>query len=75
MSVMSSYQKGLDEPGVDGLIQGLVAEGQMVLKAEWKRVKRGELAFAITKYISLALFLLASCVAVGRGYLVVTFRV
>lgn len=77
MSVMLSYQKVLDEPGVDALIKGLVAEGQVVLKAEWKRVKRGEPAFAITKYLSLALFLLALCVAIAvvLGYFVITFRV
>jgi hypothetical protein len=77
MSVMSSYQKVLNEPGVDALIKELVAEGQRVLKAEWRRVKRGETVFFVTKYLSLALFLLAICAAITvvYSYLASTLRV
>lgn len=73
---MSSYQKVLDETGVNELIKGVIAEGQVVLKPEWRRVKRGELTFVITKYVSLTLFVLAVCFAVlvGRGYLVINIH-
>ena len=56
--------------------KGVIAEGQVVLKSEWRRVKRGELTFVITKYVSLTLFVLAVCFAVlvGRGYLVITIH-
>jgi len=76
LSIMSSYQKVLDETGVNELIKGVIAEGQVVLKSEWRRVKRGELTFVITKYVSLTLFVLAVCFAVlvGRGYLVITIH-
>ncbi len=59
-----------------GLGKGVIAEGQVVLKSEWRRVKRGELTFVITKYVSLTLFVLAVCFAVlvGRGYLVITIH-
>lgn len=77
LSVMSSYEKALDEKHVDQLTDEVVAEAQRILKAEWRRVKRGEIVFRATKYISLALVILAVAfaVAVAGGYLVITWRV
>ncbi len=76
LSVMSSHRLALDEAQVDRLTRGVIAEAQTVLKREWRRVKRGELAFFLTKYVSLALLLIALglAVAVFRGHLLITFR-
>jgi hypothetical protein len=41
---------------VEGLIAELVNESQSVLKGEWKRVKRGEVGFVLTKYSALTVF-------------------
>ena len=41
------------------LISSFVAESQRVLKKEWRRVKKGELAFFLTKRISLLVFVVA----------------
>jgi hypothetical protein len=38
----------------------IVGAAQLILSAEWKRVKRGELAFTITKYCSLATFVVGA---------------
>jgi len=77
LSVMSSHEKALDATHVDKLIDEVVTEGQALLKSEWKRVKRGEMTFVITKYVSLALLFLAICfaIAASRGYVIITFRV
>ena len=37
----------------DAKSEALIAESQRVLKAEWKRVKRGEPVFFVTKWLSL----------------------
>jgi hypothetical protein len=41
---------------VDGFISDLIKESQTVLKREWKRVKRGEIGFVLTKYGALMVF-------------------
>jgi hypothetical protein len=76
LAVMSSSEKALDEKHVDQVTQAVVGEAQSILKAEWRRVKRGEPVFRTTKYACLALFLLALAfaVAVGRGYVVIAWR-
>jgi hypothetical protein len=48
----------------DAMVRTLVSEGQRVLKREWRRVKRGEIIYAATKWISLALVVCAAVVAV-----------
>ena len=77
LAVMSSHAKAVDESHVERLIKAVVAESQRVLKSEWRRVKRGEPIFVMTKYASLALFVaaVAFAIAIGRGHLVVQFRV
>lgn len=40
----------------------LLNESQALLKTEWKRVKRGEVIFRITKWASLAIFIAATIV-------------
>ena len=48
------------------LIENVAIESQKILKAEWKRVKRGELSFMLTKYVSLVV-LLAALIAAFVG--------
>jgi len=76
LSVMSSHEKVLDEKHVDRLTDEVVAEAQRILKGEWRRVKRGETIFQVTKYVSLALFILAVAflIAVSRGHFVIMLR-
>jgi hypothetical protein len=77
LNVMSSHAQATDEFYVESLSKALVGESQRVLKSEWKRVKRGELIFVVTKYASLALLAAAVALAIviGRGHLVVQFHV
>ncbi len=76
LSVMSSYDKASDEEHVDRLINNVIDESRRILKAEWKRVKRGESVYRITKYVSLALFVIAVVLAVtvGSGYIAITLH-
>lgn len=37
----------------------LIAESQVLLKQEWNRVKRGELSFWVTKWLSLAILIIS----------------
>ena len=53
-----------DKPHQHSLVNTVIAESQAVLKAEWKRVKRGEPVFRITKYSALVL-LAVSVLLVG----------
>jgi len=57
------------------LIASFTSESQRVLKAEWRRVKRGELAFCLTKWGSFGFFVLASVVTVvyATGHLLVAY--
>lgn len=50
-------------PDIEKLIDKVAVESQKVLKGEWQRVKRGELAFLVTKYASLAILLVAAIAA------------
>jgi hypothetical protein len=60
-----------ENPGSgERLISDFVAESQKVLKSEWKRVKRGEITFRMTKWISL-LFVTVSIVC-GLAYVIHT---
>jgi hypothetical protein len=43
----------------------LIAEGQRALKSEWKRVKRGERVFFVTKWLSLIVFVIGVIVAIA----------
>ena len=54
---------------VEQVLEKVVANGQVVLKTEWKRVKRGEAAYFLTKYGALlvALFALAKLVLLWSG--------
>ena len=42
-----------DEHDRDRMLDTLVSESQLVLKLEWRRVKRGERAYQLTKWASL----------------------
>lgn len=57
------------------LIKEFVTESQVVLKYEWKRVKRGETVFWVTKWLSLLVFVASGVVAwlYWRGHFVVTY--
>lgn len=57
------------------LVTDFVAESQAVLKHEWKRVKRGETVFWVTKWLSLFVFVLSGIVAYlyWRGHFVITY--
>ncbi len=52
-------------------IELLTSESQILLKREWKKVKKGEPSYWITKYIAL-LFICATIIA-GRIYFVISF--
>jgi hypothetical protein len=52
--VLLGLVKAISEPSDhDAKAEALIAESQRVLKAEWKRVKRGEPVFRVTKWLSL----------------------
>jgi hypothetical protein len=59
---------------VDSLIENLIKESQVVLKSEWKRVKRGEIGFILTKYAALIIFvaMLLLTIAYLRGWIGIT---
>ena len=48
----------MDSKVSDILVENIIRESQVVLKSEWKRVKRGEPAFVATKIISLSVIVL-----------------
>ncbi|WP_330210094.1 hypothetical protein [Pseudomonas sp. AM4(2022)] len=58
-----SQGEGLSKKQTESLIEGVVAETQLVLKTEWQRVKRGEKSFQILKWSS-AFVLLAGVIGV-----------
>ncbi|QKY08795.1 hypothetical protein [Janthinobacterium lividum] len=45
------------------LARQLINEAKIVLKSEWERVKKGELAFRVTKFIGAAIVIAAACFA------------
>jgi hypothetical protein len=51
----------------DAAVEEFVVQSQKLLKKEWKRVKRGEPAYFLTKWLSL---LLVACAVGFGGYLV-----
>ena len=54
----------MSEPGDhDAKAESLIEESQKVLKAEWKRVKRGEPVFYVSKWLSLLIFFVALAIA------------
>ncbi|WP_428506924.1 hypothetical protein [Roseateles sp.] len=63
-----------DEDG-GSLIKSFTSESQRVLKEEWRRVKRGELAFLLTKWGSFGFFMAATAVTVvyATGHLYVAY--
>ena len=50
-------------------IDELLSESQVLLKREWKRVKKGEPAFWVTKQVALTLFLVSIVSSVAYIYL------
>jgi hypothetical protein len=73
-----SYGPACDQPHIldmDKLEAEFVAESQRVLKKEWKRVKRGELTFFLTKWFSFAIFLSSLVFTVGyaTNHLVIAY--
>ena len=52
----------------DAKAAALIAESQKVLKAEWKRVKRGEPIFRVTKWVSLIVCLTAVALAIAISF-------
>lgn len=62
---------------VDGLIANLIDESHLVLKSEWKRVKRGEIGFVLTKYGALLVFavMLLLAIAYAQGWIGITFAI
>lgn len=59
----------------ESLVSDFIKESQTVLKYEWKRVKRGETIFQITKWIALFSFVVSFVFAVAywRGHFVVKY--
>lgn len=58
-----------DPAKVDPLVNEIVRVSHHALKDEWKRVKRGELTFRLTKYISLAVIVLILVMAIRYAVL------
>ncbi len=44
---------------IDSAIERIIKEAQPVLKSEWRRVKRGEPSYFLTKYVALSVALVA----------------
>lgn len=59
---------------VETRITNLIQESQIVLKREWKRVKRGEIGFVLTKYGALFVFvaMLLLAAAYVQGWIATT---
>jgi len=58
-----------DPAKVDPLVRDVVRVSHDALKEEWGRVKRGEMTFRLTKYISLTVVVVAILMAVGFAVL------
>lgn len=67
--------EGKDGKGGEGLVADFIAESQVVLKREWRRVKTGELTFRITKALSLITFVISvgCAVAYWQGHFVIKY--
>ncbi|MEN3369134.1 MAG: hypothetical protein V7609_1277 [Verrucomicrobiota bacterium] len=60
-----------DPPEVGtALFERLIDESQVVLKREWKRVKRGEWTFFVTKWFSLIIFITALILAMLLSHVI-----
>lgn len=59
----------------DKALHAFVAESRKILKKEWKRVKRGEITYQITKWVSLAIVLSFAVMAflIVRGHVLVSY--
>lgn len=70
-------KKILEKDHVAQLSNELMQESRTVLKYEWKRVKRGEFAFMVTKYVSLMIFLASVAATIlyvyGKMHIAITF--
>ena len=66
--LFSGTETVLDLPTFNSMIQTVDKDSAAVLKREWKRVKRGEPTFLISKYLSLAT-LLCACALLSGIYL------
>lgn len=75
--VFSDVKAISDFERVESLITNLIKESQIVLKHEWKRVKRGEIGFVLTKYGALLFFvaMLLLAVAYIQGWIATTLRI
>lgn len=64
-----------DSDARDNALHALVAESRRVLKKEWKRVKRGEVTYQITKWLSLAIFLSFAVTAylITSGHVLISY--
>jgi hypothetical protein len=62
---------------VETLIANLIKESQLVLKREWKRVKKGEIGFVLTKYGALLFFavMLFLATAYALGWIEISFKI
>ena len=61
-----NHEKLRDRDCFGGLTSGLMTQSQILLKKEWKRVKRGESGYLITKYIFLIFIIL--CIVLFVAY-------
>lgn len=58
-NALSNMDLICDRDKISTMIQNIISPAQLDLKTEWKRVKRGEPVFFITKSVSLGFFLFA----------------
>jgi ABC-type hemin transport system substrate-binding protein len=67
--VLMNAVKIMSEPAEhDAKAETLITESQRVLKAEWRRVKRGEPVFRVTKWLSLIVSAAGLVVAIAVMY-------
>jgi len=66
-----------DVERVESLITNLIKESQIILKREWKRVKRGEIGFVLTKYSALLVFVVILLLAVAyvQGWIATILKI
>jgi hypothetical protein len=58
-------ESSVDPAKIDPLVKQIVETSHEALKGEWGRVKRGETIFVATKYVFLAIFVIAFVVGMG----------
>lgn len=71
LSELPKFRQHHDSNVTEAVVNCVVNETQMVLKSEWRRVKRGEPVFVATKIISLTILVgaLLLGIAYTRNYL------